>query len=478
MALSNTKEPSAAEYAGDEVSAIVLDPGYNTTRAGFAGEDTPKSILPTYYADVDGKHIFGDHFIDSPRANIAIENVMNREGIVQDWDTAERLFKYSFVSNLTGARPRKELIPYSANEAHYPTRNIQNEAEETERCLEDNPLFMTEPPNNPTKAREKAIEIAFEQWGTPAFYLGRTGVMSAFAAGKSIALVVDIGASQTCVTPVYDGIMLKKGAVRSPLAGNYISSQIRASLASNQPPITITPRYLFKNRSRVEAGEPASIVPNIMPPEFRMPQPSFRAYQEESTLKEFKETVLEAWTGPSGLLTTYNGINQEELAKTHSPRHFEFPDGYHQDFSSERYRIVESLFDHRAYIPPPPDSEDAALYPAPTAEQTLPAMIKQAVNACDVDIRPHLLSSIVVVGGASLLTASYNSIVTRLDSELNRMIPSTRIRITSPGNVYERVFSSWVGGSILASLGTFHQLWISRKEYTEGGAGIVEKRCK
>lgn len=136
--------------------------------------------MPTYYADVDGKHIFGDHFIDSPRANIAIKNVMNRDGIVEDWDTAERLFKYSFVSNLTGARPRKELIPYLANEARYPTRNIQNEAEETERCLEDNPLFMTEPPHNPTKSREKAIEIAFEQWGTPAFYLGRTGVMSAY----------------------------------------------------------------------------------------------------------------------------------------------------------------------------------------------------------------------------------------------------------------------------------------------------------
>lgn len=272
--------------------------------------------------------------------------------------------------------------------------------------------------------------------------------------------------------------MLKKGAVRSPLAGNYISSQIRAMLASNQPPITITPRYLFKSKARVDAGEPASIVPTVMPPDFKMPQPSFRAYQEEATIKEFKETVLEAWTGPSGLLSTYNGINQEELAKNHTPRHFEFPDGYHQDFSSERYRVVESLFDHRAYISPPAGSEDANLYPEPTANQTIPALVKQAVNSCDVDIRPHLLSNVVVVGGSSLLTASYNSIVTRLDSELNRVYPNTRIRIQSPGNVYERVFSSWVGGSILASLGTFHQLWISKKEYADSGASIVEKRCK
>jgi Actin len=29
----------------------------------------------------------------------------------------------------------------------------------------------------------------------------------------------------------------------------------------------------------------------------------------------------------------------------------------------------------------------------------------------------------------------------------------------------ERQYSAWIGGSILASLGTFHQLWISRAEY-------------
>jgi actin-related protein len=31
----------------------------------------------------------------------------------------------------------------------------------------------------------------------------------------------------------------------------------------------------------------------------------------------------------------------------------------------------------------------------------------------------------------------------------------------------ERRFGSWIGGSILASLGTFHQMWISKKEYEE-----------
>lgn len=36
-----------------------------------------------------------------------------------------------------------------------------------------------------------------------------------------------------------------------------------------------------------------------------------------------------------------------------------------------------------------------------------------------------------------------------------------RIRIHAPANTVERKYAPWLGGSILASLGTFHQLWIS-----------------
>ncbi len=34
-----------------------------------------------------------------------------------------------------------------------------------------------------------------------------------------------------------------------------------------------------------------------------------------------------------------------------------------------------------------------------------------------------------------------------------------------PGNPIERRYAAWLGGSILASLGTFHQLWISKQEW-------------
>lgn len=33
----------------DEVSALVVDVGSSSVRAGYAGDDTPKAIVPTYY---------------------------------------------------------------------------------------------------------------------------------------------------------------------------------------------------------------------------------------------------------------------------------------------------------------------------------------------------------------------------------------------------------------------------------------------
>lgn len=168
----------------DEVSAIVLDPGFSTTRAGFAGEDTPKSLIPTYYgkysSDGQEKLIFGDNVFVTPRPGLSIHNPIGRDGIVEDWDMAEKVWEYSFTSRLTGPKPGN---PFKNGLNDIPNGELPTEMEgvETEeKPLSDSPLLMTECGWNPTKAREKTIEIAMEKWGTPAFYSGRNGVLAAY----------------------------------------------------------------------------------------------------------------------------------------------------------------------------------------------------------------------------------------------------------------------------------------------------------
>jgi actin-related protein 4 len=116
----------------------------------------------------------------------------------------------------------------------------------------------------------------------------------------------------------------------------------------------------------------------------------------------------------------------------------------------------------------------SAEHPAPSSNQTIPALILASLQGVDVDIRPHLLANVVVTGGCSLL----QGFTDRLNSELGQIGSGPRVRLSAPGNTAERKFASWIGGSILGSLGTFHQMWISKKEYEEHGANIVEKRCK
>jgi actin-related protein 4 len=265
-------------------------------------------------------------------------------------------------------------------------------------------------------------------------------------------------------------MVLKRGVQHSPLGGDYISSQIRALFKTNSPqPITITPHYLIASKTAVEAGQPPQVTYKTFPPE-KAPDASYRTLLEERTLTEFKECVVQVWPGPSKLSSVGpNGVSNEELAKASPGRPFEFPDGYNQVFGVDRYRIVESLFDSKAAI-----SDPGSDFAAPTQAQTIPELIKSALNGVDVDIRPHLLANVVVTGASSLLYG-FND---RLSHELMQSFPSPRVRISAPGNTAERRFGSWIGGSILASLGAFHQMWISKKEYEEHGANIVEKRCK
>merc|ERR1712037_720854 len=61
------------------------------------------------------------------------------------------------------------------------------------------------------------------------------------------------------------------------------------------------------------------------------------------------------------------------------------------------------------------------------------------------------------------------------EQEMSTAAASTiKIKIIAPP---ERKYSVWIGGSILASLSTFQQMWISKQEYDECGPSIVHRKC-
>lgn len=58
---------------------------------------------------------------------------------------------------------------------------------------EDQPVMMTEAPLNPKRNREKMIEIMFETFNVPSFYVGAQPVMSLYANSITTGVMLDSG---------------------------------------------------------------------------------------------------------------------------------------------------------------------------------------------------------------------------------------------------------------------------------------------
>jgi actin-related protein 4 len=408
--------------------------------------------------------VFGDDTIHNPLAGLDIKNPMSKDGIVEDWETATRLWEYAITSRLTSfkqADPRTNGLNDDLKDMDVDMDGI----EEGEKPLEEHPLLMTETAWNSPKNREKAIEIAMESWGCPAFWLARNSVLASFGAGRPTALVVDVGASTASVQAIHDGLILKKSVQKSPLAGNWLSSQIRTLFESPESNIELVPHYMINSKTPVDAGAPAQATYRNYD---KQPSASFRALEEDRVITEYKESVVQVWSGPGRLHSvTQTGLSNFENARGAPGRVFEMPDGSNRMWGAERFSVAEGMWDEKvAYTTAEVQQVQKAW--------TITEMVKASVNAVDMDLRSQLLQNIVVTGGTTLL----NGFVDRLQNELVAIYPSARIKIQAAGLTSERRFGSWIGGSILGSLGTFHQMWISSKEYAEFGANVVEKRCK
>ena len=135
---------------------------------------------------------------------------------------------------------------------------------------------------------------------------------------------------------------------------------------------------------------------------------------------------------------------------------YELPDGQVITIGNERFRCPETLF-QPSFI----GMESSGIH-----ETTYNSIMK-----CDVDIRKDLYANTVLSGG----TTMFPGIADRMQKEIASLAPSTmKIKIIAPP---ERKYSVWIGGSILASLSTFQQMWISKQEYDESGPSIVHRKC-
>ena len=74
----------------------------------------------------------------------------------------------------------------------------------------------------------------------------------------------------------------------------------------------------------------------------------------------------------------------------------------------------------------------------------------------------------------SLIWNYITSKVGMSEEEVSRVRSKIKVKVVAPP---ERKYSVWIGGSILSSLSTFQQMWITKEEYEEFGPAIVHRKC-
>jgi actin-related protein len=107
-------------------------------------------------------------------------------------------------------------------------------------------------------------------------------------------------------------------------------------------------------------------------------------------------------------------------------------------------------------------------------------MVCDAAFRCDRDQQAGVLGNVVLAGGGACIGPTDQSVPDSLREQIEAIIhthtPGWRVKVLSPG-LQERAVASWLGGSILGSLGTFHEMWITKAEYEEWGTAIVNRKC-
>jgi len=273
--------------------------------------------------------------------------------------------------------------------------------------------LLTEAPLNPKKSREKAGEIFFETFNVPALFISIQAILSLYASGRTTGVVLDSGDGVTHVVPVFEGFAMPQAIQRIDLAGRDVTTYFQSLLR--------------------KAGH------------------FFYTSAEKEIVRSIKESTCYVAFDP----------NKEEeymyIDKTGRPpiHKYKLPDGNTIDIGFERFRAPEILF-----------HPDLIGEEFPGVHECLVTSIQRT----DLDLRKTLYSNIVLAGGSTLFPGFGD----RLLDEVRRLAPKDiKIRMSAPP---ERKYSTWMGGSILASLTTFKKMWVSAAEYEEWGPSIIFRK--
>ncbi|KAJ8045332.1 Actin-related protein 2 [Holothuria leucospilota] len=383
---------------------VVCDNGTGFVKCGFAGTNFPAHIFPSLVGrpiirssakvgDIEVKP-YQDLMVGEEASQLRSMLEVNypmENGIVRNWDDMKHVWDYTFSEQRLNIDPKNSK------------------------------LLLTEPPMNPSKNREKMVEVMFENYGFEGLYIAIQAVLTLYAQGLLTGVVVDSGDGVTHICPVYEGFSLPHLTRRLDIAGRDIT------------------RYLIKL--------------------LLLRGYAFNHSADFETVRLMKEKL--SYVG-------YDIEQEQKLAieTTVLVENYTLPDGRVIKVGGERFEAPEALFQpHLINLESVGISE----------------LLFNTIQAADMDTRPEFYKHIVLSGG----TTMFPGFPSRLEREIKQLylervlkgdtsrLSKFKLRIEDPPRRKHMVF---LGGAVLADImkdkDTF---WMTRQEYQEKGLRCLEK---
>ncbi len=184
-------------------SVLVCDNGTGFVKCGYAGSNFPAHIFPSLVGrpiiraanrvdDIEVKDLMVGDAASKLRSMLEVNYPMEN-GMVRNWEDMCHVWDYTFGPEKLNVDPGN--------------------------CK----ILLTEPPMNPTRNREKMIEVMFEKYGFDSTYIAIQAVLTLYAQGLLTGVVVDSGDGVTHICPVYEGFALPHLTRRLDIAGRDVT---------------------------------------------------------------------------------------------------------------------------------------------------------------------------------------------------------------------------------------------------------------
>jgi actin, other eukaryote len=143
----------------DEANAVVIDNGTGMCKAGIAGDDAPRACFPAVvgrprHTNMTGPYGSFKHiYVGTDAYNnkgILTHSYPVAHGKIESWDDMTKIWNHTYFNELR--------------------------VDPTEQ-----PVHLTEAPKNPKTNREQMMQIFFEEFSVPAFYVSIQAVLSLYS---------------------------------------------------------------------------------------------------------------------------------------------------------------------------------------------------------------------------------------------------------------------------------------------------------